>query len=173
MNSISIKNVHTPLGFLLIGSYKDEICLCDWAKAKNLKIVTSRLEKTLKADFDLKTTKVLEEAERQLQAYLLKERQMFELPLLLVGTDFQKQVWQALLEIPYGETTTYAEHASRVGKPQSVRDVANAIGANALNIIVPCHRVIGADRALTGYAGGLDAKRFLLNLEQGLSVPSV
>ena len=168
MNSLRIKIVRTPFGFLLLGSYKDEVCLCDWAKAKNLKIIASRLEKTLKADFDFKTTKVLDEATRQLQTYFLKERLTFDLPLLLIGTDFQKQVWQALQEIPYGETITYAELASRIGKPQAVRAVANAIGANALNIIVPCHRVIGADRALTGYAGGLDTKRFLLNLEHGL-----
>lgn len=83
----------------------------------------------------------------------------------LAGTDFQQSVWRALMEIPYGETRSYMQIAERIGNPKGVRAVAQAIGANGLSIIVPCHRVIGANHSLTGFAGGLEAKRFLLNLE--------
>ena len=87
------------------------------------------------------------------------------LPLLLGGSPFQKKVWWDLLEIPYGTTVSYRQLAGRIGRPTAVRAVANAVGANRLWIVVPCHRVIGADGSLIGYAGGIDAKRFLLSLE--------
>lgn len=83
----------------------------------------------------------------------------------MAGTDLQKIVWESLMDIPYGETVSYRALAAAIGRPTAVRAVANAIGANALSIIVPCHRVMGADGSLTGYAGGLDAKRQLLDLE--------
>jgi len=89
----------------------------------------------------------------------------FELPLDLRGTEFQRAVWQALLEIPYGETRSYAEIARQVGQPNAVRAVGAANGANPIPIVVPCHRVIGRDGSLTGYGGGLDKKVFLLQLE--------
>ena len=92
---------------------------------------------------------------------------MFDIPLLLVGTDFQKKVWEQLLAIPYGETVSYGELAASLGMPSAVRAVANANGANAISIFVPCHRVTGSGQTLTGYGGGLDAKRFLLELEGG------
>ena len=88
------------------------------------------------------------------------------MPLLLVGTDFQRQVWNALLQIPYGTTMSYGALAQRLGSATAVRTVANAVGANAISIFVPCHRVVGSDGMLTGYAGGLEAKRSLLDLEQ-------
>ena len=87
------------------------------------------------------------------------------MPLLFVGSHFQKSVWQMLLEIPYGQTISYGEMARRIGMPKAVRAVANANGANAISIFAPCHRVIGSDRSLTGYGGGLDTKKFLLALE--------
>lgn len=83
----------------------------------------------------------------------------------MVGSLFQKKVWTELLEISYGTTVSYSQVANRIGNPKAVRAVANAVGANRLWIVVPCHRVIGADGSLTGYAGGLDAKRFLISLE--------
>lgn len=87
------------------------------------------------------------------------------MPLLLSGTDFQRSVWKELLQIPYGSTQTYKELACRIGKPAAVRAVANANNANPLSVIVPCHRVIGSNRKLTGYGGGLEIKRQLLCLE--------
>ena len=102
---------------------------------------------------------------RQLDEYFRHERQSFDLPLFFVGTEFQKKVWQTLLTIPYGTTVSYAYLARRIGMPRAVRAVANANGANAISIFVPCHRVIGSDGSLTGYGGGLPAKKYLLELE--------
>jgi methylated-DNA-[protein]-cysteine S-methyltransferase len=108
---------------------------------------------------------VFAEARDQLDAYFAGELRTFDLPLAPVGTPFQRQVWDALADIPYGETTSYGELAESIGRPGSARAVGAANGRNPIAIVVPCHRVIGADRTLTGYAGGLDAKRTLLALE--------
>ncbi|BDG03166.1 methylated-DNA--[protein]-cysteine S-methyltransferase [Anaeromyxobacter oryzae] len=105
---------------------------------------------------------VLERAREQLAEYLAGRRTAFELPLHLGGTDFQRAVWTALRAIPFGETRTYGELARTVGRPAAVRAVGAANGQNPLAIVVPCHRVIGADGTLTGYAGGLARKRWLL-----------
>lgn len=102
----------------------------------------------------------------QLAAYFAAELQQFELTLHHEGTEFQRSVWQALHTIPYGETLTYGELAMRLGKPTASRAVGAANGANPLPIITPCHRVIGANRSLTGFGGGLEAKSFLLVLEK-------
>ena len=99
--------------------------------------------------------------------YFSGRRREFSVPLLFAGTEFQKVVWHELLNIPYGSTISYGTLASRIGMPTSVRAVANANGANAICIFAPCHRVIGADGSLTGFGGGLEAKRFLLGMEQG------
>lgn len=109
---------------------------------------------------------VLQQAKQQLQDYFAGQRQQFDLPLnLTTGTAFQQAVWQALLAIPFGATCSYGQLASRIGKPSAVRAVGAAVGRNPLTIIVPCHRVIGTKGSLTGYAGGLDRKTALLQLE--------
>lgn len=105
------------------------------------------------------------EAKRQLAAYFAGDLKAFDLPLAFTGTAFQKQVWHALLEIPYGETRSYGWLAATIGRPSASRAVGAANGANPLPVIVPCHRVIGASGALTGFGGGLDTKEHLLNLE--------
>ncbi len=106
------------------------------------------------------------EAVEQLQAYFDGERTRFDLNLHMEGSVFQRSVWEALLDIPYGETTSYGEIARRVGKPGAARAVGLANGQNPIAIIVPCHRVIGANGSLTGYGGGLDRKVILLDLER-------
>ena len=109
---------------------------------------------------------VLKQAIAQLTEYFAGTRTVFDLPLDLdYGTPFQQTVWQALLAIPQGGTTSYGELSSRIGKPAAVRAVGAAIGRNPVSVIVPCHRVLGADGSLTGYAGGLDKKTALLKLE--------
>ncbi len=113
------------------------------------------------------TEPLLLEAEAQLDAYFAGELERFELPLAPRGTEFQRGVWEALLEIPYGSTTTYSELAAAIGRPSACRAVGAANGCNPLAVIVPCHRVIGAAGALTGYGGGLERKRRLLALEAG------
>lgn len=105
------------------------------------------------------------EAARQLDQYFAGKRQAFDVPLALAGTDFQKQVWLTLAEIPYGETISYAELARWVGRPLAFRAVGQANGANPIPIILPCHRVIAADGTIGGYGGGLPTKRQLLALE--------
>lgn len=109
---------------------------------------------------------VLLEAERQLNAYFRGELRQFTVPLDFTGTEFQKKVWQALVAIPYGETRSYAEIARTIGHPTAVRAVGAANGRNPISIIAPCHRVIGSNGKLTGFAGGLDAKAFLLAVEK-------
>lgn len=107
------------------------------------------------------------EAARQLREYFDGERRTFDLPLAMRGTDFQRTVWSALCDIPYGETVSYGELAERIGRPGASRAVGLANGRNPISIIVPCHRVIGADGSLTGYGGGIDRKRHLLAFERG------
>jgi len=110
---------------------------------------------------------VLDSARRQLDAYFSGRSTTFDLPLGLAGTPFQISVWSALLDIPYGETRSYSQLAAAVGKPAATRAVGAANGRNRIAIVVPCHRVIGANGSLTGFGGGLERKRFLLGLEQG------
>jgi methylated-DNA-[protein]-cysteine S-methyltransferase len=108
------------------------------------------------------------EVREQLAEYFAGERRTFDFPLAMEGTEFQRSVWSALREIPYGETTTYGELAGRLGRPSASRAVGAANGSNPIAVIVPCHRVIGADGTLTGFGGGLDRKRTLLDLERGV-----
>jgi len=115
---------------------------------------------------DMTPSPLLEEAAAQLRAYFSGQLKVFDLPLQPEGTEFQQRVWQELKKIPWGATTTYGEIARALRSPKSARAVGAAIGRNPLSIIVPCHRVIGRDGSLTGFAGGLERKSWLLNLEQ-------
>ena len=108
---------------------------------------------------------LLEKAEAQLQEYFAGKRKTFDLPLKLEGTEFQERVWQALCRIPYGSTCSYSELAAAAGRPKAIRAAAQACHVNPIGIVVPCHRVIGKDGSLTGYAGGIEKKKFLLELE--------
>lgn len=113
-------------------------------------------------------TALIKEAYQQLSEYLKGERKEFDLPLNPKGTDFQKRVWRALCDIPYGETRSYKQIAKAVGNSKAVRAVGMANNRNPITIVVPCHRVIGADGKLVGYGGGLEMKEFLLRLEKSL-----
>jgi methylated-DNA-[protein]-cysteine S-methyltransferase len=112
-------------------------------------------------------TPLLEEAEAQLNEYFAGVRRTFTLPLAARGTPFQRAVWAALCEIPCGETRTYGQIAAAIGKPNATRAVGAACHANPIAILIPCHRVVGASGALTGYAAGVEVKEYLLALEQG------
>ncbi len=114
---------------------------------------------------ELKQTALINEVARQLREYFNRQRQKFDLPLKMIGTPFQIQVWQALKNIPYGETRTYKQIAEAVGNPKSYRAVGGANNKNPLPIVVPCHRVIGTNGKLIGFAGGLEIKKYLLDLE--------
>ena len=113
-----------------------------------------------------KQTPLLLQTKKQLAQYFAGERKVFTLPLAPHGTPFQQQVWQALLAVPYGQTVSYGEIARRIGRPKAVRAVGMACNRNPLVIMVPCHRIVGKNGRLVGYAGGVDIKQKLLNLEQ-------
>lgn len=165
---IKTKRYESPCGALILGSLGDKLCLCDWLAGRRRDHVDRRLERILKAEFQVGTSDVIETASAQLDEFFAGQRKEFDVPLLFAGTDFQERVWKELLGIPYGETVSYGEMARRIGKPKAVRAVANANGANSISIFVPCHRVIGSDHSLTGYGGGLAAKRALLEVEGAL-----
>ena len=164
-NTIFILPYHTPCGGLLLGAYEDRLCLCDWQAAPHHTQIIKRLQRLLHADTAQGTAPVIAQAITQLDEYFAGTRQVFGVPLLFAGTAFQQSVWNELLHIPYSTTISYADLALHIGNPTAVRAVANATGANALSIFVPCHRVIGTNGSLTGYAGGLSTKHYLLALE--------
>ena len=165
MKQVNIKYYDSPCGEIILASMGDELCLCDWNEMPCAERNKHRLLRYMKADFKIETSPILDQTKKQLDEYFAGNRKIFDIPLHPVGTDFQKQVWHALLEIPYGETRSYKEIAIRIGKPKGIRAMASAIGANGISIFVPCHRVIGSNHSLIGFAGGLDAKRKLLELE--------
>lgn len=170
MNHICIQYYKTPFGELVLGSYSEQLCLCDWRYRKMRTTIDNRITQGLDASFVQRDSVVLRETKKQLNEYFSHSRRLFSIPLLLVGTEFQKSVWNKLLQLPFGQTTNYLQLAERLGNKNAVRAVASANGANAISIIVPCHRVIGRNGQLVGYAGGLTAKRKLLALEQDLFV---
>lgn len=124
-----------------------------------------RLARYVNAEFTIESSPVLEEAQRQLDEYFAGKRKTFDIPLHITGSDFQRKIWNILIDIPYGEIKSYKDIAVGFGDSKAVRAVAQAIGANGISIFIPCHRVVGSNRSLTGYAGGLDAKRMLLEIE--------
>lgn len=165
-NVVRIKRYESPCGALTLGSFGGRLCLCGWrTETRRGDRTARRLKRMLNAEFEAGTSDVIEKAARQLDEFFAGRRMAFDVPLLFVGTDFQKTVWHELLKIPFGQTISYGETARRIGMPKAVRAVAAAVGANAMSVFAPCHRVVGSDRSLTGYAGGLDAKRALLKLE--------
>ena len=167
-NRIYIQRYQAPCGGLLLGSFGDRLCLCNWTEEKHPGRVERRLRERLGAEFAERETEVVRAAARELDEYFAGRRRSFDVPLLFAGSDFQEKVWRGLADVPYGETVTYGELAQMLDVPKSVRAVANANGANAISIFAPCHRVIGQDGSLTGYGGGLAAKKFLLELERGV-----
>ncbi|MFR0675143.1 methylated-DNA--[protein]-cysteine S-methyltransferase [Enterobacterales bacterium AW_CKDN230030176-1A_HGKHYDSX7] len=148
----------SPVGVLTLVAREASLAAVLWEQERVDRVVLGALHRD-------EGHPVLREASRQLGEYFGGEREAFDLPLSFAGTAFQRQVWEALLSIPFGETRSYAQIAAQIGHPAAVRAVGAANGRNPLSIIAPCHRVIGAAGALTGFAGGLEAKRYLLDLE--------
>ena len=164
-NAIQTRQFKTPVGVLVLGAFENQLCLCDWQYRKMRSTIDQRVQTYFKAEFREGNAPVLEVTIDQLQEYFDGKRQAFDIPMTWAGTDFQQQVWQALMEIPFGSTTTYMNLSKKLGNALAIRAVASANGANAISILVPCHRVIGSNGELVGYAGGLDAKKKLLQLE--------
>jgi methylated-DNA-[protein]-cysteine S-methyltransferase len=153
---------------MILGAYDNKLCMADWRCRKARTTIDNRLQKGLNATFAEEEDPVLISAKKELQAYFKGSCKTFEIPLLLVGSEFQKKVWQSLMTIPFGETSSYLNLAKAINNEKAVRAVASAVGANAISIFVPCHRIIGSDGTLTGYAGGLDTKKDLLKIENNL-----
>ena len=162
---INIQSYHSPIGELILGEFQEQLCICDWKYRKQREQIDARIQKGLNTTFLEQNSEALEQVKIQLDEYFDKKRTTFDIPLLFIGTDFQKSVWEALMEIPYGTTKSYLELSRDLGDENAIRAVATANGANSISIIVPCHRIIGSDGSLTGYAGGLNAKKKLLQLE--------
>ena len=163
---IDIKRIETPLGTMIAGASKEGICLLEFTDRKMLETELKSLSKNQNAILLLGENGHFKELENQLSQYFEGKRKSFTVPLFTPGSDFQKSVWKALQEIPFGETKSYKAQAIAIGKPESVRAVANANGMNRIAILIPCHRVIGSDGNLTGYGGGIWRKKALLELEE-------
>ena len=161
-----VNRIASPLGPLLICANDAGLHLLEFVDRRMLETQIKRLKKYTKCFYLPGEHAVMHETQKQVDAYFASELKDFDLPLQLIGTDFQVQVWKALLSIPFGETRTYSEQAEIIGNPKAVRAVGTANGDNRLSIVVPCHRVIGANGKLTGYGGGLWRKSKLLKVER-------
>lgn len=151
----------SPIGPLLLEADSQGLCRCTWTDD------TSQMQMPHLASVnDTTTAVIMADTKRQLDEYFAGSRSCFHLPLHITGTKFQKQVWQALATIPYGTTRAYGEVARAIGRPTASRAVAGACHANPVAVIIPCHRVIGANGKPVGYAGGLDRKLYLLEKER-------
>ena len=166
MTDICIQYHKTKIGELILGSFEGKLCLLDFNYRKMRNAVDNRIKKGLNADFIEEDSEIIEKTRTELDEYFKENRIEFDVPIQMVGTDFQKSVWKALLKVAYGTTSTYLQLAKDINNEKAVRAVAGANGANAIAIIIPCHRIIGSSSELVGYAGGLPTKKRLLTLEQ-------
>ncbi len=155
----------SPYGELVIGDYNDRLCMCDWRYRKLRNSIDKRIMNFFKCGFHENYTPIINETISQLEQYFGGERKEFSIPINFAGTPFQVEVWDELMKIPWGVTTTYLELSRKLGNEKAIRAVASANGANAISIIVPCHRVVGSDGSLVGYAGGKAVKKKLLSIE--------
>lgn len=163
---IDFTRIETDLGTMVACATDKGVCLLEFSDRKGLETELKQLAKYHNANIVQGQNEYFKQLKEELDAYFDGRLKEFKVPLDISGTDFQKQVWQALVEIPYGTTSSYLRQAEVLGKPSSVRAVANANGMNKIAIIIPCHRVVGSDGSLTGYAGGLWRKRKLIDLEK-------
>jgi len=170
---ITITRIETELGIMIAGATNDGICLFEFSDRRMLKTEFRELERYLKTSIDEGENFHFTLLRQQLSEYFEGSRKEFTLPLVTPGTPFQQLVWKELTKIPYGTTRSYYEQSVALGKPESIRAVANANGMNRISIIIPCHRVIGSDGNLTGYGGGLKRKKWLLNHEKRYSGKSI
>ena len=168
-NFIHITPLHTPIGTLIAAATDKGICMLEFDDYKSLELELWQLIKTFETRFTFTENDHIKSIITQLDEYFKGIRKHFDVKLDLVGTEFQKQVWLSLLSIPYGSIKSYKQQAEYLNKPKSVRAVANANGNNKISIIIPCHRVIGSDGSLTGYGGGLERKKWLLEHEKNIN----
>ena len=142
-NPIYIYHYNSPAGEIILGALNDRISLCDWKNNLDNKLLYERIKKEFKTNISLEEREILVKAKTQLDEYFLSKRECFDIPISLIGTDFQKMVWSELLKIPYGKVVSYSDIAEALMMPRSVRAISNVIGANKILILIPCHREIG------------------------------
>jgi AraC family transcriptional regulator of adaptative response/methylated-DNA-[protein]-cysteine methyltransferase len=162
---VSVEILQTPLGPMYAAATRQALCLLEFTDRKALARQIKRVQSHLNAFFIPGGNAATRQAAEQLKQYFASQREVFDLPLDLCGTDFQQRAWEALMRIPYASTRTYQQQAQAINRPAAIRAVASANAANPLAIVVPCHRVIGKNNTLAGYAGGIWRKRYLLELE--------
>lgn len=165
---ISAKIIPTPVGEMLACANDDGVILLEFLEKKNLQKELDEISKSLKANINFGEHNHLILLESELENYFKGDLKDFSVPLNPVGTEFQKKVWEILRQIPYGETKSYTEQSEIMGNPKAIRAVANANGQNKISILIPCHRVIGSNGTLTGYSGGIERKKKLLQLEKAV-----
>lgn len=165
---IDLKRIETPLGTMIACASESGICMLEFSDRKALPTELKEISKHFGANIIQGDNPHFKVLEKELNEYFKGQRTEFTVPLSPVGTDFQKNVWEILRTIPYGNTRSYQDQANILGNPKAVRAVANANGLNKISIIIPCHRVIGSDGKLTGYGGGIWRKQKLLELEKAI-----
>lgn len=159
-------SIDTEIGPIIAATVDEELCLLEFNEPKRLAREIEELKNYFKTDIIEAESALLEKIKSQILEYFNGTRRDFTLPLVTFGTAFRKSVWHELLRIPYGTTRSYHEQSVALGSPRSIRAVANANGMNRISILIPCHRVIGSDGSLTGYGGGIERKRWLLEHEK-------
>ena len=165
--AVRLEWIASPVGPLVAGATDEGVCLLEFSDRRMLEAQLATLRRRLDAPLVPGKHRWLDVLRTQLDEYFAGRRTRFDLPLAIRGTPFQEQVWRALLEIPYGETWSYRDLATRIGQPGATRAVGTANGMNRIAIVIPCHRVVNADGRLGGYGGGVWRKQFLLDLERG------
>lgn len=166
MKIIHLTTIATPLGDMFACAVDEGICLLEFTDRKNMDKQFQSLSKALGGEIVEKDHQHFRQLENELQEYFEEKRNQFEVPLFITGTEFQEKVWQLLREIPMGETRTYKQQSEFLGNPKAIRAVGTANGINKIAILIPCHRVIGSNGELVGYAGGIWRKQKLLQLEK-------
>jgi len=165
-NCVTIAWIQTPLGPMVAGATSDGVCLLEFTDRRTLEAQLETLRKRFGGAAVVGTNAHLGRLEHELAGYFAGSRRTFSVPLVYPGTPFQKQVWEKLLDVPYGETRSYHDLATAIGAPSAVRAVGRANGMNRIGILIPCHRIVEKNGDLGGYGGGLRRKQYLLNLEQ-------
>jgi AraC family transcriptional regulator of adaptative response/methylated-DNA-[protein]-cysteine methyltransferase len=163
---IIITKIETDLGTMLAGAIDDSLCLLEFNEPLRLSSELKDLSSHFKTEIMEGENLFLETVKSELLEYFKGIRKVFSFNLTTPGTDFQKSVWKELLNIPYGTTRSYHQQSVAIGSPRAIRAVAGANGMNRISIIIPCHRVIGSDGSLTGYGGGIERKKWLLEHEK-------
>jgi AraC family transcriptional regulator of adaptative response/methylated-DNA-[protein]-cysteine methyltransferase len=168
-NIILLNRFTTPLGPMFVAGTDKGICLLEFTDRKMLETEFKDLQRLLKARIILGENTHIQQANKEMEEYFEGKRQTFDVALHTVGSDFQQTVWNMLKVIPYGTTVTYQQQSEKIQNQNAVRSLASTNGANRICIIIPCHRVIGKNGNLTGYSGGIERKRWLINHERAMS----